>query len=270
MSPTPVKTVMEFFHGERDLPIVSSWIFLATTLIFSPMSVKAAEAAKDLSAEEAALNDAVEELRAVNLAASYLRGPALHWWCGLYNNGLGPRTWAAFEAAIKAQFVPVNAAMTARDELYKLYQGRMSVGEFLNKFRQVVMAIPDMPEQEKAYQLYRGFSPAIRLEIAKEGRWSLQEMEQIAFAVGDSMALARGFVGRTEGVPMELGAVSAPRSVRGPVRRPPPPRRPDGRTVWAPACYRCGQSGHIQRNCKAPQQSTLAGNYARAARRNPQ
>ncbi|CAI5950609.1 unnamed protein product [Closterium sp. NIES-65] len=76
-------------------------------------------------------------------------------------------------------FEPVNSIERARDNLAELRQHR-SVAEYINRFRELVLEIPDIPAAELMDKFKRGLKPKIRTEVELRGATTLDEMIRVA------------------------------------------------------------------------------------------
>ncbi|CAI5459108.1 unnamed protein product [Closterium sp. Yama58-4] len=142
-------------------------------------------------------------------------------------------------------FEPVNAIERARDNLAELRQHR-SVAEYINRFRELVLEIPDIPAAEQMDKFKRGLKPKIRTEVELRGATTLDEMIRVAERFDTiNFAAYQRFQGRTGQnttagptnringpTPMELGVVDQ--------------RTRNQSTL---TCYSCGKVGHIKRHC---------------------
>ncbi|CAI5934453.1 unnamed protein product [Closterium sp. NIES-64] len=142
-------------------------------------------------------------------------------------------------------FEPVNAIERARDNLADLRQHR-SVAEYINRFRELVLEIPDIPAAEQMDKFKRGLKPKIRTEVELRSAATLDEMIRVAEHFDTiNFAAYQRFQGRTRQhavagptirtngpTPMELGVVDQ--------------RTRNQSTL---TCYSCGKFGHIKRHC---------------------
>ncbi|CAI5986782.1 unnamed protein product [Closterium sp. NIES-64] len=142
-------------------------------------------------------------------------------------------------------FELVNSIERARDNLAELRQHR-SVAEYINRFRELVLEIPDILGAEQMDKFKRGLKPKIRTEVELRGATTLDEMirnagrfDTINFAAYQRFQgrtgqhTTAGPTYRTNGPsPMELGVVEQ--------------RACNQSTLM---CYSCGKVGHIKRHC---------------------
>ncbi|CAI5982158.1 unnamed protein product [Closterium sp. NIES-64] len=142
-------------------------------------------------------------------------------------------------------FEPVNSIERARDNLAELCQHR-SVAEYINRFRELVLEIPEIPAAEQMDKFKRGLKPKIRTEVELRGATTLDEMIRVAerfdtinfaayqrFQGRTGQHTTAGPTYRTNGPsPMELGVVEQ-----------------RARNQSTLTCYSCGKVGHIKRHC---------------------
>ncbi|CAI7923220.1 unnamed protein product [Closterium sp. NIES-53] len=209
-----------FVPGKRDLP-VRRWLFQMEEYL-SLCHVNQAEWARH--------------------AAMMLRGAAATWWQSCHAT---ISTWDDFSASLTMNFEPVNAIERARDNLAALRQHR-SVAEYVNRFWELVLEIPDIPASEQMDKFKRGLKPKIRTEVELRGCTSMDDMIRVAECFDTiNFAAFQRFNGmrmshtnhapaaRTNGpTPMELGMME---------------RQPQNASNIM--CNQCGKIGHIKRNC---------------------
>ncbi|CAI7905974.1 unnamed protein product [Closterium sp. NIES-54] len=150
-------------------------------------------------------------------AGMMLRGAAATWWQS-YHAAIS--TWEEFSASLRINFEPVNAIERARDNLAELRQHR-SVAEYINRFRELVLEIPEIPVAKQMDKFKRGLKPKIRTEVELRGATTLDEMIRAAERFDTiNFAAYQRFQGRTGQpttaghtnifngpTPMELGVV---------------------------------------------------------------
>ncbi|CAI7802329.1 unnamed protein product [Closterium sp. NIES-54] len=184
-----------FVRGKRDLP-VRRWLFQMEEYL-SLCHVNQAEWARH--------------------AGMMLRGAAATWWQSCH---AAISTWDEFSASLIINFEPVNAIESARDNLAELCQHR-SVAEYMNRFRELVLEIPDIPAAEQMDKFKCGLKPKNRTEVELRGATTLDEMIRVAERFDTiNFAAYQRFQGQTEQpttaghtnhfdgpTPMELGVV---------------------------------------------------------------
>ncbi|CAI7733187.1 unnamed protein product [Closterium sp. NIES-53] len=194
-------------------------------------------------------------------AGMMLQGAAATWWQSCH---AAISTWEEFSASLRINFEPVNAIERARDNLAELRQHR-SVAEYINRFRELVLEIPDIPAAEQIDKFKHGLKPKIRTEVELRGATTLDEMIRVAERFDTiNFAAYQGFQGRTGQpttaghtnhfngpTPMELGVVDQ--------------RTRNQSTL---TCYSCGKVGHIKRHC--PNRHNFGRSPENGQRHNPQ
>src|SRR5262249_35154713 len=106
----------------------------------------------------------------VPFAALFLRGSAATWWqvkATDANRGQVARiqAWKDFKKALMAQFKPANSVERARDKLANLRQ-TTSVKTYADTFRNLVLEIPGIQEDELLDRFKRGLKLRTRQEVA--------------------------------------------------------------------------------------------------------
>ena len=208
-------------------------------------------------------------------AASRFRDNAAVWWQHLQQlilRGLRQSidNWDTFQAAMLAEFQPMDNIKTARDKLADLSQ-RTSVATYASCLRDLAIQIPDLSPGDLLHKFNRGLKPNIRREVELRDPTTLDEAIKLAERVDTidySMhrssrrppAFHRPSTGYNGPVPMELGAMEyssqARRTSNGPGPRynkqtsfGAPERRRDMTKVQ---CYNCQGYGHFARDCRKP------------------
>ena len=109
------------------------------------------------------LLDAVNcpEDRKVGVSAYYLEDAADEWWRNLPER---ERTWHQFKEALRGRFYPISIKNAKYEEYVKLVQGRMTVKEYYDKFRELIRFSPDAnaSDREIAQKFEFGLNPYIR------------------------------------------------------------------------------------------------------------
>ena len=92
----------------------------------------------------------------IRLATAHLGGTAWEWYDHLSEASI-PTSWVDFVALLRKRFQPVTSAQTARAKLIALSQGKTSsVNDYVAAFRKLIVAIPQMQEDEKLFYFLRG------------------------------------------------------------------------------------------------------------------
>jgi len=123
----------------------------------------------------------------VSFAAVQLRGPALDWWTSLSGVQQHPlrASFAAFEAALRGRFQPVNSAQTARLALDALRQGaRQSAADYISAFRRLLVSVPNMSEEDRVHRFVQGLRGPIQQHLIVQGVDTLDKAIAMAARVG--------------------------------------------------------------------------------------
>lgn len=186
----------EPYEGKRDGMVVNTWLY-QLQVYFSLVNVSN-------NGEE--LNDEVK----INLATSLMKGNAASWWFMKVQSGLVPQLWDEFMECVRHEFVPQDQVRRNRDKLRTLYQ-KGSVSAYLNLFRNIVISIPNITEDEKLDKFCSGLKPEIKLEVLKAGPISMDAAARIALNVDSAMYSTGNFL-QNGPVPMDIGNVNGSKS----------------------------------------------------------
>ena len=115
----------------------------------------------------------------VPLATALLRGKALTWWRYRVREKIPAISFNDFAALARAQFQGIDSVKRARDQLAVLRQ-MTSVERYANTFRGIIMAIPNIHQDEAFNRFTRGLKPRSRTEVALRDPKSLDKVIQIA------------------------------------------------------------------------------------------
>ncbi len=90
-----------------------------------------------------------------------LQGDAGVWFKTL---GLNPLTvgWKWLKTHLRAEFTPADSLMKARDELATLSQGNMSVSDYVQTFRRLILRVTDANDPEKKDRFIRGLKSNVK------------------------------------------------------------------------------------------------------------
>ena len=101
-----------------------------------------------------------------------------------------PTAFGDFVAALRKRFQPVTSAETARAKLAVLQQGKSSIHDYVSAFRQLLVAVPSMGEDDRLFQFTRGLRPAIATQLRVHGVASIDAAIEMATRVGSLGELA--------------------------------------------------------------------------------
>ena len=85
-----------------------------------------------------------------------------------------PMTWEDFKKKVGAEFIPSDHVRRARDKLRRL-KHTSSISKYLAEFRNIILTIPDVTDDEKLDRFCSGLKYEIRVEVLKSGVDSLMQ-----------------------------------------------------------------------------------------------
>jgi len=196
----------ELFAGRRDALAVNTWlyqveIYLNIVQASNPQNV-------------------IDDNMKVSFATTLLKGNAANWWYMLVENGTAPGQWLVFKNEFKKEFIPQDSIRRCRENLRRLHQ-TTSVSSYLNEFRNIVIGIPGMNEDEKLDRFCAGLKPHVRLEVLKSNPSDLQSATQIALNVDNAIfgAGMYSFQNNVQTDAMEIGNFQQKNRFAGPHSR---------------------------------------------------
>src|SRR5680860_1011144 len=146
----------------------------------------------------------------LRFAAGFIKGAARDWWVHL-TDAARPATWDAFLVALRTRFQPVTTATTARAKIQMLTQGKMSVHDYTSAFRALLVAVPNMGEEDRLFNYQKGLNHQIALQLNVHNINTLEEAIAMASRVGsfgDAHAAGRAAPSASSSsssAPMDLG-----------------------------------------------------------------
>jgi hypothetical protein len=162
----------------------------------------------------------------VSFASTLLKGNAAQWWYMLVQSGQAPVAWDAFLAKVRLEFIPQDSVDRARDKLRTLRQ-KTSVIAYLNEFRNTVITIPGISEDEKLDKFVSGLKPEVHLEVRKSRPADFESAAQVALTIDSALFSMRMHYQSNNGrgsssgpVPMEIGNVEGQKPRRGKSTKP--------------------------------------------------
>lgn len=123
----------------------------------------------------------------VKYAVARTKGPPWTWWMvevATAGSTALSWTWAEFMTNLRAQFVSVTSAETAREQLHNLHQGRASTTEYVDSFRKLIALIKDMGAPDQLAQFMRGLQPSIATQLRIQNVKTLASAVELAVRVG--------------------------------------------------------------------------------------
>ena len=178
------------FDVRRDRLVVDAW----------PHQVSQYRSLVEVASPELDLIDATK----ISFASMLLKGTAASWWYVLVQPQQIPATWQAFEAAVRAEFFPQDSIRRARDKLPKL-SPRTSVSSYLTKFKNSVLAIPGISDNEKLDRLCSGLKPKVKIEVLESTSATVDDAARIELSV-DSALFGAGMYSSWGGIPSGFGS----------------------------------------------------------------
>jgi len=202
----------EPFSGKRDAVTVNAWLYQVEMYLNL----------QQLNNSEMP----IEENTKVSFASTLLKGNAANWWYMLVQSGQAPGQWDAFVAKVRSEFIPQDSVDRSRDKLRNMRQ-RTSVLAYLNEFRNTVISIPGISEDEKLDKFVAGLKPEVMIDVKKSRPADLETAAKIALTV-DSALFSTGmynysnFRGSSSSgpQPMDIGNIEGSAHYRGKSFRP--------------------------------------------------
>lgn len=194
----------ENFDGKRDRLVVESWLYQVQQYFHLLQVVT----------PELNLNDQTK----IAFASTLLRGTSSNWWFMKVQSGQAPNTFDAFMVALRTEFIPGDGVRRSRDKLRRLTQ-KASVSAYLNEFRNTVLGIPGISQDEMLDRFCSGLKPQVKLEVLKSNPQNIEDASRIALSVDSALygsGMFQGWGGQSSGIggsgpqPMELGNVEKP------------------------------------------------------------
>ena len=154
----------DVFNGERDAIILNAWIY-SLELYFSLVHI-----------------DNAQEKLLVGL--SLLRNDAQLWYSQLsaFDSDHAPQDWDELKAALRNEFIPLDAVAKARDRMASLVQ-TSSVTVYINEFRRLLLQLPDITAGVAQDKFIRGLKQHLRFAVRSHFPKSLEEAQRLALAI---------------------------------------------------------------------------------------
>lgn len=130
-------------------------------------------------------NTVISEENMILSASSNLRGTAAIWWIIVVNNRSVLATWNKFKNAVSREFVSAEHVKRACDCLLKLQLSK-SVSIYLEEFRNIVLNIGGMQEDEKIDRFIEGLKFDVWVELLKARAESFEKCARLALSVDNA------------------------------------------------------------------------------------
>ena len=201
---------------------------------------------------------------------NYLSDEAAVWWrlyCADVENGRSPpvNNWEELKAIMLRRFSEVNRTVAIKDQYSNLRQTG-SVRQYINKFRELVVELPNETEWDRVYQFLKGLKPAIQSNTRTHKPSTLEEAMDIADEADRAMYHARSGGYRAAPISqrsqgnnngpraMDLGAVGMTESEKQ-------------RCIRDGLCFICKKPDHPARDCPDKDKSGGRGGKGGRGRR---
>lgn len=225
------------------------------------------------------------EIEKVTLAAGLLRDAALAWWRTREQQPNPPHTWNTWREELRNNFEPINPVETYRDQL-ETFRQTTSVLAYATTFRNIVVNLPTMTDEEKRFKFIYGLKRRTREQVRLHNPATLEEAVRLAVRFDSvySPGSRSSFVSHAlrPGTPMELGTISSasgqqnksqqarhpngsrPQGQRNPGQRSNGLRNGRGaprldfkqrqQLIKEGKCFYCQKTGHLWRECPSRNQ----------------
>lgn len=132
----------------------------------------------------------LNDREAADFGTSRLRGAARQWWNALGAGRASVDSAGALGKALRVRFQPVTTERVAREQLRALRQGSRGINDYIADFQRLRALLPDMSEADAVFAFESGLSPALALELRKQGSAKLSDALSLAARIGGLTAAA--------------------------------------------------------------------------------
>lgn len=137
------------YDGLRDFLIVNTWLYkmeqyLVILQLGNPGQV-------------------LSEANKIVYTSTFLTGTAAVWWYTIVQASQVLTTWSDFRKKVVTEFVPSGHIRRSRDKLRRL-KHTTSVSKYLAEFRNLILTIPNMSDEERQDRVYSGLKYDIMME----------------------------------------------------------------------------------------------------------
>ncbi|KAK9086078.1 hypothetical protein Sjap_026489 [Stephania japonica] len=118
----------------------------------------------------------VPEADQARISGYCLRGQAAVWWTTYTDIHSTPSTWAEFRQLFLDEYIPTEVQLRLREQFLGLRQGNMSVSQYMDRFRYLMMYAMDVANTERLqiYYFIRGLDERIGGVIVATGAETLR------------------------------------------------------------------------------------------------
>lgn len=108
------------------------------------------------------------------------------WWFSKTSPGETPTKLLTFKDSLSREIIPTDYAKRARDRLRKLKQFK-SVSKYLAKFRNIIISVPGICDDDKADRFVDGLNHNIRLEVLKAHTQLFDHCARVALNIDNAL-----------------------------------------------------------------------------------